>query len=70
MCPQCRSDNVKIKRVEGIERIVALLTWERKYRCRNCGLGFRAPDRRKFSRDAPLAFDPIASGDPVRKKLS
>jgi hypothetical protein len=57
-CPKCRSNRLKIKQLSGMERIVAFFTKERSYRCRDCNHGFRAADRRRFSRDLPAAAIP------------
>jgi hypothetical protein len=56
MCPQCRSERLKIKRMGGSERFVVFFTGQRKYRCQECGLGFRAPDRRAVSREISDGF--------------
>ena len=39
-----------IRERTGWERVVALFTDLRKYRCRNCDHIFRASDRRTFAR--------------------
>jgi len=50
MCPRCSSTVLKIKKRAGLERIIAFLTGERKYRCRDCEHVFRAVDRRREQR--------------------
>jgi transposase-like protein len=50
-CPKCASDELLIRERTGWERIVALFTSLRKYRCRNCDHTFRAPDRRRSARN-------------------
>ena len=62
MCIRCRSARLKIKRVTGIERMMVLLTGMRKYRCADCGCGFRAPDRRLVPREADVFAAERASG--------
>lgn len=55
MCPHCRSDYLKIKKCEGMERVLVFLTGKRKYRCMGCTHVFREFDRRR-SRRAPAAM--------------
>jgi len=50
MCPECRSIELKIKQSAGLERILVLFTGKRKFLCLDCGVDFRAPDRRSVSR--------------------
>ena len=50
MCPKCRSSSLKIRRLVGFERIIALITEKRKYLCLACSHRFRAPDRRQHPR--------------------
>lgn len=52
-CPQCRSSRLKIRQLEGLERIIVFVTKLRKYRCRDCDFSFRAPDRRQLPRENP-----------------
>jgi hypothetical protein len=59
-CPNCRSENLLIKGINGPERLMILLTGKRKYRCKDCGLGFRMPDRRRSAR----AEDPLVDALP------
>ncbi len=51
MCPKCGSTHLKIKQAKGFERILMWWTGKRKYRCHNCFILFRAPDRRRTYRD-------------------
>jgi hypothetical protein len=51
MCPKCRSVKLKIKPAKGCERILVLFTGKRKFLCVDCGLDFRAPDRRRVPRE-------------------
>jgi len=50
MCPRCRFDRLKVRKSEGIERLLVFLTRKRKFFCCNCTHIFRAPDRRKRPR--------------------
>lgn len=50
-CPSCKSNDLKIRQATGIEFIILLFISLRKYTCRRCGTKFRAPDRRKQSRE-------------------
>ena len=50
MCPKCRLDHLKIRKSEGIERLIVFLTGKRKFLCCNCSHIFRAPDRRTHTR--------------------
>ncbi|GEM_PF-4679419 len=50
-CPRCSSNDLKIRQATGLEFIVLLFITLRKYTCRRCGTTFRAPDRRKQSRE-------------------
>lgn len=54
-CPGCNSENLLIKAPKRMERLMILLTRKRKYRCKDCGTGFRMPDRRRISRDHDAA---------------
>src|ERR1019366_1909179 len=51
VCPDCHSESLNIKRLRGWERLMVFLTDRRKYRCKDCNLGFRAQDRRRYPRD-------------------
>lgn len=55
-CPKCYNDHLLIRRNNGLERIMVLLTSKRKYVCMTCAHVFRAPDRRRISReeDSPV----------------
>jgi DNA-directed RNA polymerase subunit RPC12/RpoP len=50
-CPNCASNQLMIRERTGWERIMALFTSLRKYRCRDCDHVFRAADRRRGFRD-------------------
>jgi transposase-like protein len=50
MCPHCHSDNLKIRKLRGFERIAVLLTGKRRYTCIECNKHFRALDRRTTNR--------------------
>ncbi len=55
-CPKCYNDHLLIRRNNGLERIMILLTSKRKYVCMTCAHVFRAPDRRRVNRegDSPV----------------
>ena len=53
MCPKCRSSFLLIKHRTLLERFMIGMTGQRKYCCQDCGIYFRAQDRRKISRGAP-----------------
>jgi hypothetical protein len=53
MCPKCGSDHLRIRNLEGWERLMVWFTGLRKYRCRECDWKFRAADRRREPRPAP-----------------
>jgi len=59
-CPKCGSQRFNFRLVTGFERVMILLTGKHKYRCRECALAFRAPDRRRTPRveSADLQKDP------------
>jgi hypothetical protein len=42
--------------MKGVEQLFVLFSNKRKYYCLDCGLGFRAPDRRGTSRDIGDAY--------------
>jgi hypothetical protein len=50
-CPVCGSSKLKLREATGLERLILLFISKRKYRCRECNLAFRAPDRRRTPRD-------------------
>jgi len=54
-CPKCRSEYLMIKQKTGLERIRGFFTGLRTYRCRDCDLKFRAPDRRRIPREPSLS---------------
>jgi len=45
-----------IRQNTGIERLRLFFTGMRQYRCRDCDQKFRAPDRRKSSREEPMGM--------------
>jgi hypothetical protein len=51
MCPKCRSSFLAIRKLQGFERLMVMLTGKRKYFCRDCDHKFRAPDRRRVPRE-------------------
>ena len=66
MCPKCGSQFLKIKKREGIERLMIYMTGKRKYWCRDCFALFRATDRRKKSRDAVIPQHDLVTFSPHR----
>jgi transposase-like protein len=62
MCPQCKSANLDIATMKGVERLLIFLTDKRKYRCRDCQCGFRAPDRRRTRREGDAIAAARAAG--------
>jgi hypothetical protein len=50
-CPKCFNDHLLIRRRNGMERVMIYLTSKRKYVCMSCAHAFRAPDRRRLSRE-------------------
>jgi hypothetical protein len=50
-CPACRSENLLIKALIPTEKLMIFLTGKRKYRCKDCGTGFRMMDRRHLQRE-------------------
>jgi|HubBroStandDraft_5_1064220.scaffolds.fasta_scaffold886405_2 hypothetical protein len=50
-CPKCYNDHLLIRRRNGMERVMMYLTSKRKYVCMSCAHSFRAPDRRRASRE-------------------
>src|SRR5579872_5244130 len=51
-CPKCRSENLLVKNLAGIERLMVRVTSKRKYRCKDCGSGFRMVERRLLPRES------------------
>ena len=51
MCPKCSSSFLLIKHKTWAERFLIAMTGQRKYCCQDCGIYFRAPDRRRASRE-------------------
>jgi len=54
-CPECASENLRIKQAKGLEFFVLLFITKRLYTCRDCDTVFRAPDRRQTRRDQDAA---------------
>jgi hypothetical protein len=50
-CPACGSNKLKLREATGLERLILLFISKRKYRCRECNIAFRAPDRRRTRRE-------------------
>lgn len=65
MCVKCRSAELSIRRVTGIERIAVFFTQKRKFVCRDCGFTFRAIDRRRDRREEDAYAVNRASGLPA-----
>ena len=57
-CPRCLSEHLTIRKIERFERIIVFFTGKRRYRCRDCDLGFRAQDRRKSPPEERDSFKP------------
>jgi hypothetical protein len=55
-CPKCFADHLLIRRSSGWERVMIYLTNKRKYVCVSCVHVFRAPDRRRVSRERDEAL--------------
>jgi hypothetical protein len=67
VCPDCQCESLKIKKLEGWERVIVFLSDRRKYGCKECGLWFRARDRRKFPRaEESSAVSGWAAGLPIQ----
>jgi hypothetical protein len=54
-CPACGSNKLRLREATGLEYLILLFISKRKYRCRECRLAFRMPDRRRVPRDKPEA---------------
>lgn len=54
-CPACGSNKLRFREATGLEYLILLFISKRKYRCRECGLSFRMPDRRRVPRNKPEA---------------
>jgi hypothetical protein len=65
-CPKCSNDHLLIRRRTGFERVVMWFTVQRKYMCMSCTHSFRAPDRRRISRQEDEAMLNSAHTDAVR----
>jgi hypothetical protein len=50
-CPACGSNKLRLREATGLERLILLFISKRKYRCRECNIAFRAPDRRRMRRE-------------------
>lgn len=61
VCPDCQSGSLKIRRLKGWERVMVFLSDRRKYGCNDCGLWFRARDRRSVPREADALESPWAA---------
>jgi hypothetical protein len=61
VCPDCYSESLKIKRLKGWERLMVFLSDRRKYGCNDCGLWFRAADRRRIPREEDVLHSPWAA---------
>jgi hypothetical protein len=66
VCPECRSESLRIKPLTGWERLIVFLTDLRKYGCNDCGVWFRAKDRRRYPREENAFVSPWAVGMPVQ----
>ena len=49
-CPSCGSEKTAFTPLTALQRLLAAGSGLRKYRCADCGRGFQAADRRRFSR--------------------
>ena len=64
MCPKCSSSFLLIKHKTLWERFMIGMTGQRKYCCQDCGIFFRAQDRRAIPREMPQGDVAVAlSGD-------
>ena len=60
MCVKCFSTRLRIKKLHGFERLMFLLTRQRKYVCCDCLARFRQPDRRMAARFESTCEPPIS----------
>ena len=67
VCPDCHSESLRIKPLAGWERLIVLLCDLRKYGCNECGLWFRAKDRRRYPREECSSLSPWSIGLPVQR---
>jgi uncharacterized protein with PIN domain len=65
-CPKCYSKLLDIRQPTGLEPIMMFLTQKRKFRCRQCGSVFRAPDRRRVPREISEAYNAVRSAGALR----
>jgi len=49
----CGAITLAVRKREGFEMAMVLLTGKRKYVCLNCKHAFREVDRRRFPRESP-----------------
>ena len=61
VCPDCHSESLKIKPLQGWERLIVFLSDLRKYGCNNCGLWYRARERRSIQGDGNALGSPWAA---------
>jgi DNA-directed RNA polymerase subunit RPC12/RpoP len=52
-CMNCGAITLAVRKREGFEMAMVLLTGKRKYVCLNCKHAFREVDRRRFPRESP-----------------
>lgn len=64
VCADCHSESLKIKHLKGWERLMVFLSDRRKYGCNDCGLWFRAKDRRRYPREENALESAWAAGLP------
>lgn len=69
MCPKCGSSFLLIKHKTMYERFLIAMTGKRKYCCQDCGIYFRAPDRRRLPREVPTgeALSPLPTHTGLRR---
>jgi len=62
-CEKCRAVQLAVRKREGFELLMVLLTGKRKYVCLSCKHAFRAVDRRLLDREAVAAESPKEVGE-------
>jgi len=62
LCPDCDSESLKVKPLKGWELLIVLLCDLRNYGCNDCGIWFRAKDRRRYPREENPLQSPWAAG--------